>query len=394
MHPEVTSVRPGICPICNMDLIKKVDEMKTVTQDKSGMLNLSDHKQVLANISTIKIQKEGLSKEVSSFSYLDFAEPNRKVISARFNGRIEKLFINKTGEYITAGAPLFVVYSPDLIAAQNEYIIAIVNDAAIRKVSLNDTIVKNKTLYKSARKRLELYGLTDQQISKLESDRDIQYTMIYYSPIGGTVIEKRIQEGMYVNEGTTLYDIGDMSVLWGISEIYEQDLPAVSVGSKVKLRLPAFPGELIEGKINFIYPIVNAQTRTIKIRTEFSNSEGKLRPQMYGEILFKKELGKQLMIPEEAVLFTGKRQIVWIKTSEQHFESRVVTLGVKENGKYQILSGLAEGDEVAVSGGFLIDSESQFRSGKSYDHQHANGNRINDIRQKNDDKKYSPDHQQ
>ena len=382
MHPQVTSDKPGVCPICNMDLVKKTDESKTVMQDMPGMLNLSAQKQALANISTIKIQKEDLSKEVSSYSYLDFAEPNRKVISARFNGRIEKLFVNKTGEYVATGAPLFEIYSPDLIAAQNEYLIAIGNDAAIRRVAFNDSIGKNNTLNKSARKRLELYGITDQQISKLESDRDIQYTMVYYSPISGTVIDKKIQEGMYVNEGSTLYDITDMSVLWGISEIYEKDLPAISMGSKVKLRLPAFPGELIEGKVNFIYPVVNTQTRTIKIRSEFSNSAGKLKPQMYGEILFKKELGKQLMIPEEAVLFTGKRQVVWVKTADQHFESRDVILGVKENGKYQILSGLAEGDEVAVSGGFLIDSESQLRNGKSNEHQHVNGNRMNDTLQK------------
>lgn len=363
MHPEVTSEKPGVCPICNMDLVKKVEEKKNVMGDSPGMINLSDQKQVLANVATVKIQAEPFIKELRSYSYLDFAEQNRKLISARFNGRVEKLFVDKTGAYVSRGQPLFEIYSPDLVEAQNEYLIALENTASIRKAAFNDAAASTNSLLKSSRKRLELYGMTHEQITNLDSSREIQYTMTYYSPVGGTVIEKKIQEGAYVNEGTLLYDIADMSTLWGIAEIYEKDLSSVKVGTKVKLRLPAYPDETFGGIVNLIYPVINAQTRTVKVRVEISNMIQKLRPQMYGEIIIQQDLGKQLVVHQDAVLFTGKRQIVWVKTSEDHFESKEVTLGIKNDGKYQVLSGLNEGDEVAVTGGFLIDSESQLRSG-------------------------------
>ncbi|MBL7995573.1 efflux RND transporter periplasmic adaptor subunit [bacterium] len=369
MHPEVTSEKPGVCPICNMDLVKKVDEKKATMEDMPGMINLTVQKQVMANVSTVKIQKEQFSKELVSYSYLDFAEPNRRFISARFNGRIEKLLVDKTGDYVSRGQPLFEIYSPDLLEAQNEYLIALENTASIRKASLNDAANTN-ILVKSSRKRLELYGLTHEQIATLDSTRVLQYTMTYYSPISGTVIEKKIQEGAYVNEGTLLYEIADMSTLWGIAEVYEKDLSLIKVGNKVKLRLPAYPDDTFDGTVSLIYPVVNSQTRTVKVRSEFSNMNHKLSPQMYGEIIIKKDLGKQLVISQDAVLFTGKRQIVWVKTAEDHFESKEVNLGIKNNGKYQVLSGLKEGDEVAVTGGFLIDSESQLRSGKTTGHQH------------------------
>lgn len=370
MHPEVTSDKPGVCPICNMDLVKKEEEEKSELGDLPGMINMSLNKQVLANVSTITIHSEPLVKELISYSYLDIPEENRKVISARFNGRVEKLFVDKTGEYVNKGQPLFEIYSPDLVEAQNEYMIALENAGTIRKAVFPENS-NNSPLIKSVRKRLEIYGFTNEQITALDSCREVQYTFTYYSPVSGTVIEKRIQEGMYVNEGTLLYEIADMSTLWGIAEIYEKDLKLVKVGSKAVLRLSAYPDEKFEGVVNFIYPVVNSQTRTVKIRAEFSNVNYKLKPQMYGEIAIQRDLGKQLQVSQDAVLFTGKRQIVWVKTAADQFESKEVTLGIKSDGKYQVLSGLSEGDEVAVTGGFLIDSESQLRSSmQTSGHQH------------------------
>ncbi len=369
MHPEVTSDRPGICPICNMDLVKRPDNTEAVLTDMTGMIELNTTKQVLANVSTLTIKKEDLIKEVSSYSYLDFAEPNRKLISARFSGRIEKLLVDKTGDYVTAGQPLFEIYSPQLVEAQNEYIIARQN--ATTRTSTKEPDIRYESLIGSARKKLELYGLTEEQIENLEKNQGVQYIVTFHSPISGTVIEKKIQEGMYVNEGALLYGIADMSVLWAVSEVYDVDLNAVEKGSKVKLKIPAFPEEIFEGIVHYIYPVVNNQTRTIRIRSVFGNLTERLKPQMYGEVIFRKNLGKQLMIPEEAVLFTGKRNIVWVKTSNERFESKEITVGIRQNGKYQILSGLSEGDKVAVSGGFLIDSESQLKNGKDTPHQHV-----------------------
>ena len=357
MHPQVHKDGPGACPICGMDLIKKVVDDSAEDSDQSdmeGMLTLTTDKQVLANVSTIKIKNERLIKELSAYSYLDFVEQNRKTIPAKFNGRIEKLFVDKTGDYIKKGQALFEIYSPDLVQAQNEYLIA-----------LSSNKNENNSLLDASKKKLELFGLTPDQIEELKKSGEIKLTLTYYSPVNGTVIEKKVQEGMYISEGTAIYEVAELSTLWNIAEVNESDLSAVKVGSKVKLRLKAYPGEEFMGRVTFIYPVINQQTRTVKVRSEFSSQNNKLKPQMYGETTFYAEAGTGLLVPADAVIFSGKSNVVWVKTSDGMFEARNVQLGQKFGDQYQILSGINEGDEVAASGGFLIDSESQLKTGKS-----------------------------
>ncbi|MBK9097415.1 MAG: efflux RND transporter periplasmic adaptor subunit [bacterium] len=372
MHPEVQKDGPGACPICNMDLIKKVTDGKTddtAESNMKGMLTLTSDRQVLANVSTVKIKNEKLLKELSAYSYLDFAEQSRKTIPAKFNGRIEKLFIDKTGDYVKKGEALFEIYSPDLVQAQNEYLIALGN-------SKNENI----TLAEASKKKLELFGLTPSQIEALKNSGEINLTLTYYSPVSGTVIEKKVQEGMYVNEGTAIYEVAELSTLWNIAEVNETDLSTIKIGSKVKLKLKAYPGEEFSGRVTFIYPVINPQTRTVKVRSELSSQKSKLKPQMYGETVFSYDAGIGLLVPADAVIFSGNRNVVWIKTSDGMFEARNVQLGLKFGDKYQVHSGLNEGDEVAASGGFLIDSESQLKSGMPTGHQHDNTipNQMND----------------
>ena len=361
MHPQIHMDRPGACPICGMDLIKKVADEKTEPasdKDMANMITLSDKKQVLANISTIIVKKENLLEQVTAYSYLDFVENNRKTISARFNGRIEKLFVDKTGDYIKKGQPLFEIYSPDLVQAQNEYLIALNNSS------------NSPSLLKATKQKLEIFGLTSEQIQTLEKTKEINITVTYYSPMSGTVIEKKVQEGVYVNEGTAIYDVAELSTLWNIAEVYESNLSNVKVGNAVKLHLRAYPGEEFNGRVIFIYPVVNSQTRTVKVRSEFSNYVGKLKPQMYGETIFSNASGQGLLVPADAVIIAGKRVVVWAKAGDGMFEARSVQIGNRFGDKYQILSGLNEGDEIAATGGFLIDSESQLKTGIPTGHQH------------------------
>jgi len=364
MHPQVHMDKPGVCPICGMDLIKKVadeNEQPAGDKDMNNMIALGNKKQILANVTTIIVKKENLQEQVTAYSYLDFVENNRKTISARFNGRIEKLFVDKTGDYIKKGQPLFEIYSPDLVQAQNEYLIALNN-------SSNST-----SLLKASKKKLEIFGLTPEQIQTLEKTREISMTLTYFSSLSGTVIEKKVQEGVYVNEGNAIYEVAELSTLWNVAELYESNLFNVKVGNAVKLHLRAYPGEEFNGRVTFIYPVVNSQTRTIKVRSEFSSYGGKLKPQMYGETIFSADAGTGILIPADAVIFTGNRNVVWVKTSVEMFEARIVQLGQKFGEKYQILSGLNEGDEVAATGGFLIDSESQLKTGMPTGHQHGDG---------------------
>ncbi|KUO58554.1 hypothetical protein APF79_07020 [bacterium BRH_c32] len=362
MHPQVHMDKPGSCPICGMDLIKKVaDEKLEAVNDKdmANMVTLSGKKQVLANVSTVVVKKENLQEQVTAYSYLDFVENYRKTISARFNGRIEKLLVDKTGDYIKKGQPLFEIYSPDLVQAQNEYLIALNNSS------------NSNSLLKASKKKLEIFGLTSDQIQTLEKTREINLTLTYFSPFSGTVIEKKVQEGVYVNEGTAIYDVAELSTLWNIAEVYENNLSNVKVGSPVKLHLRAYPGEEFNGRVTFIYPVVNSQTRTVKVRSEFASLGSKLKPQMYGETIFNSAGGQGLLVPTDAVIIAGKRTVVWAKAGDGMFEARTVQIGNRFGDKYQILSGLNEGDEIAATGGFLIDSESQLKTGMPTGHQHG-----------------------
>lgn len=378
MHPQVTSDRPGSCPICHMDLVKKADNSPTDAKEMEGMLTLTERGQVLANVSTVKVKKENAVKQITAFGYLEFEEPTRKYITARFNGRIEKLFVDATGEYIRKGQPLFEIYSPDLVQAQNDYLIALRQTKPAAYASTSDAMnIKDENLFlNSSRKKLELFGITRDQIKEIEAD-GVKLTLTYYSPYSGTVIEKKVREGMYVGEGSIIYDIAELSTLWNIAEVYADDVSMIKSGDKVNLTTQSFPGETFTGKVTFIYPVVNSESRTIKIRSVVPNPQNKLKPQMYTETVFIKNYGESVTVPGDAVLFTGKRTLVWVKTSESGdsangmFEPRDVNVGIKFDGKYQITSGLSEGEEVAVQGGFLIDSESQLKTGMPTGHQHG-----------------------
>lgn len=375
MHPQIHLDKPGNCPICGMELIKKAEsqDIENSPKDMEGMISLSKNRINAADVSTIKVKNELMSSDLKAYSYMDFAEDKKITIPAKFSGRIEKLFVNKTGDKIHKGQALFEIYSADLVQAQNDYLSALNNSQFNNSAFPN---LNSDSFLKSARKKLELYGLNESQIKDIENKREIKYTIVYYSPVSGIVIEKKVQEGMYVSEGTSLYDVADLSSLWNIAEVYENNLANIKVGMPVKLHLEAFPGEEFSGKVKFIYPVINAQSRTIKIRSEFSNKAGKLKPQMYGDINFIIPPMRGLFIPEDAVLFTGKRNIVWIKTSDKMFEARTVEVGNKLNGKYQIIKGIEEGDEIVTNGGFLLDSESQLKTGMPTG-QHNNGNTKN-----------------
>lgn len=347
MHPEVTSDKPSVCPICQMDLVLKGDENAAM---ESNLVKLSEGKQVLANVRTIKVSKERVTRTIKSFGVIDFAEPNKKSITARFSGRIEKLIINKTGDFVNAGTPLFEIYSPDLVQAQNEFLIARSSGGS-------------KPLVLQTEKKLQLLGFTKEQINELTSTGEVKTLFTYHSPFNGTVIEKKIQEGSYVNEGSALYEIADLSVVWNISEVYAEDLSYIKKGARGKINTQAFSNQDFYGTVEFIYPIADQQNRTVKVRSVINNNGMKLRPNLYTETLFSTEIGSYITLPAEAIIMSGKRNIVWVKRTGNEFVLREITIGTKTDGKYQIISGLEEGEEVAITGGYLIDSENQLKSG-------------------------------
>lgn len=359
MHPQVHLEKPGVCPICGMDLVKSSNSKKMDTSGSEAMVPLNDRDQVLANVSTVKVTYEEVAHNVRAYGNLEIADPNKTLISARFNGRVEKLYVDAVGAHVNTGDPLFDIYSPDIIQAANEY---------IQSGKSGTSAQTNITLMKS---KLHLLGLTEMQIQGLESSGSVPLVMTYYSPASGIVIEKKIVKGSYVSEGTSLYEISDISTLWNIAEVYESDAGHIAVGESATFSAAAYPGKTFKGTVALIYPVVNPQARTVKVRLVVNNASGKLRPNMYTETVFRQMKGRSLTVPVGAVLITGKRNLVYVKAGhENHFQAREVGLGSRFDGKYEITYGLMEGEEVVTEGGYLIDSESQLKTGTGATHQH------------------------
>jgi len=361
MHPQVHLDKPGVCPICGMELVKASNSRKKEGNGAATMVPLNDRDQLLANVSTVQVGYEDVEHSVRAFGTLEIAEPNKTIISARFNGRIEKLFADAVGARVKQGDPLFEIYSPDIIQAENEYLQAVKAGSSAQQSTVSDP--KSKLL---------LLGLTELQIHELESANTVPLVMTYYSPANGIVIDKNIVTGVYVSEGSTLYEISDISTLWNIAEVYESDAGYIRIGEKANLSIATYPHETFTGSVSLIYPVVNPQARTVKVRVLVNNANGKLKPNMYTETVFTRKKGRALTVPVGAVLVTGKRNLVYVKAEhENHFEAREVGIGSRFNDKYEITWGLTDGEIVVSEGGYLIDSESQLKSGTGATHQHG-----------------------
>ena len=359
MHPWVRSNKPGPCPICGMTMVKRiVPKGSTVAEMISlARISLSPSQRVMANVATTKAVRSDIDKKIRAVGIIDVAEPLQAKVTARFNGRIEKLFVGYTGALVKKGDPLFELHSPDLLSAEQELILAL-NSVQQNPMSADD----QEKLLAAARERLHIHlGMSHEQIAAIEQQQTPHETMTFLSPVSGTVISKDIQEGDYVNEGTLLYRLADLSHVWVYLDVYERDLPYIRLNHQVKIQAEAYPNELFTGKITFIDPVVNPETRTVRVRSEFPNPSGKLKPQMYVTADIHAPGAYTLIIPASSILYTGSKNIVWVEVEENVFEPRDVTLGTKSDGRVEVLNGLKEGDNVVTSGGYLLESESQLQ---------------------------------
>jgi Cu(I)/Ag(I) efflux system membrane fusion protein len=361
MHPSVIAYKPGPCPICGMTLVKRVSGGHPGGHEapRGRDVVVSPEQRVQANISTSAVRWMPLSGSVSASAVVAFAEPSQSVVAARGRGRIERLFVDRTGAVVRKGEPLLSIYSPELISAEGEYLIALgsVEDAT------------RAQLVAASRKRLtERFGITESQIGRLEREREMQSSATYSSPIAGTVIRKPVVEGQYVEEGTTLFELADLTRVWVVASVPEQDIHSVRRGDPVEVTLEAYPGLLLKSHVGFIEPVLDADSRTVRVRTELANTEGKLKPNMYARIALKRPPRQALVVPTSAVLFTGRHPLVWVESEPGRFAPHVVSVGLTSGAFTEILSGLNEGDMVASTGGFLIDSESRLEAPAGGEH--------------------------
>lgn len=272
-------------------------------------------------------------------------------VTLKLDGYIHELRVNATGEPVKRGDVLFTLYSPELYAAQQEYLLARQSQS-----------VANTSLVGAARKRLELWGLTAAQIDRLAQRGEPIENMPFLAPASGYVLEKNVVEGAAVKAGERLFRIAPLEKVWVEADVYEQDLPQVKVGQPVEVTLPYLPGKQFTGRVGYIYPTLQAGTRTGRIRIELPNPELELKPDMYADVRFVLHGGPRLQVPEAAVLYTGPRRLVFVDLGEGRLRPQEVRLGLKGEDTYEVVEGLKAGDVVVTSGNFLVAAESRLRS--------------------------------
>jgi len=368
MHPFIVSDRPGACSICGMSLVPQesaasLEGASAMEAHLPGGVSLSPTQQVMANVATGKAEFHEFSMDTVAAGKVSWDERRLTRISARIPGRIERLHVNFTGARVNAGQALLDIYSPDLVAAQKEYLLA-VEGADRAKDSSVDSRSMMEGLRDASRSRLKLWGVADKQIEELKRTRQPKVAVTVFSPASGVVTERLVTAGQYVNEGAPLFSVAPQSSVWVEAELYENEIGKVAIGTPALVTTEAYPGKALQGRVAFVDPVVNPETRTLKVRFDLSNPEGLLKPEMFVKVALKGRKFKALAVPEGAVIVTGDRALAWVETAPGTFEPRYITIGRKGEGFCEIVSGLSEGELVAASGGFLIDSESQLKSAR------------------------------
>ncbi len=324
-------------------------------------------------ISTDKVQKLGVRTEAAALRELirtvravGTIQPDERriyTVAPKFEGWIEQLHVNTTGQLVARGQPLMEVYSPELVSAQQEYLIAWKGVEAVKNGS-PEAQANMKQLVASALQRLRNWDISDTELARLQMEGAARQTLTLRSPVGGVVLDKAALKGMRFMPGEALYKISDLSSLWLLADIFEQDLALIRTGQAAQIMVNAYPGKTFSGKVTFVYPTLTAETRTAKVRIELANPGGLLKPEMYAnvELLTGRPKAKALSVPDSAVIDSGTRQIVLVQLNAGLFEPRVVKLGARADGYVEVLDGLKDGENVVVSANFLIDSESNLRA--------------------------------
>jgi Cu(I)/Ag(I) efflux system membrane fusion protein len=380
MHPFIIRDKPGACPICGMSLVpvKKADSGQSNGKEPEMKehVSLSPSQMVMANVATVPVDRAPLSREISAVGIVQYDQSRQAKVTAWVAGRIDRLYVDTVGAFVSRGRPVAEVYSPDLVSAQQEYLLALKSREQLKDSSIQAISQGGEGLVASARQRLKLLGVKEYQIAALEKSGQPNVRLSIYTPLSGIVMEKIALQGQYVNVGDPLFTIADLSSVWVEAEVYEADFPAIKIGQRVDIVSQSYPGKTFTGTVSFIYPFLDPKTRTVKVRVQIANPGLRLKPEMFVTVLLKIPLGDVLVVPVTSVMDNGKRKTVWVETKPGIFEPRDVQVGARVGDRLQILSGLARGDRVAASGGYLIDSEAQLQGGSGGGHEGHGGTSV------------------
>ena len=325
----------------------------------AGTIEVSPEKQQLVGIRTTVAEVRPLTKKIRTVGIVSYDETKVAQVFTKVEGWIEKLFVDYTGKLVHKGQPLFTLYSPDLVATQEEYLLALQAKDAVASSSLQEIRQGAASLLQATRRRLSLWDISDEQIEDLEKTRQPKKSLTIFSPISGFVIKKDALQGMKVMPDKELYTITDLSTVWVNADVYEYELSSIQIGQRATIALSYSPGRTFTGKVSWIAPVLDEKTRTAKVRIEFPNHDFMLKPEMYANVEVDVDAGRRLAIPDEAVLDSGVRKIVFLDRGEGRFEPAEVKLGSKFEGYYEVLSGVSSGQRILASASFLLDSESR-----------------------------------
>lgn len=366
MVPGYKSDKPGKSPFMDMDLVPVYEESATSGDSPAvnghSTIKLPSERQQSIGVRLGKAETRDLTKTIRTVGRITFDETLNRQIHAKFEGYIERLFVDYTGKPVRKGQPLLSIYSPELLATQQEYLLAVRARRQFESSSNPAVARGGGDLYESARQRLLLWDISPGQIAELERTGKPEKALTLYSPVDGFVMSKNAVQGMRVMPADTLFDIAAIHHVWVQADIYESEAPFVAVGQTARMSLSYLPGRTWTGRVAFIAPVLDEKTRTVKVRLEFANPDGVLKPEMYADVSLERPLGRVVTVPEGAVLSTGTRALVFVAKGEGRFEPREVKPGTKVDGSYEIREGIRTGEEVVTQANFLIDSESRLKA--------------------------------
>lgn len=362
MHPNVVQDGPGTCPICKMDLVPvKAGSAEPAAAGHSVVVLDAAHRQLIG-LATAPAIRGAIGGEVRATGRVTADETRIHHVHTKYEAWIEELFADFTGKWVRAGEPLARIYSPELLAAQEEFLLALRAQERLAGKESGPTAGSGTSLVESARRRLILLDVTSAEIDAIARRGTTQRTVTLHSPFSGYVIAKVALHGMKATPMDSLFDIADLSTVWVIADVYESELARVSIGQRARMSLAYRPGREWHGRVTWIEPTVDPATRTVKVRLEFANPKGELKPEMFASVVLSAAERDALTIPEDAVVDGGLTRVVFVDKGDGRIEPREVTIGQRGNGRAEVLSGLAEGELVATRANFLIDSESRLKA--------------------------------
>jgi Cu(I)/Ag(I) efflux system membrane fusion protein/cobalt-zinc-cadmium efflux system membrane fusion protein len=357
MNPNYHSDHPGKSPM-GMDLLPKYADDAGVGM-APGTVKISPQTQQMIGVRTATVERSSLTRTIRTTGHLVPDETKLAHVHVKVKGWIDKVYVDFVGQLVKKGQPLFTVYSPDLVATEQEYLIARKGEDYLASAPYRQISEGASSLLDATRDRLKLWDISDDQIARLEKTGKIERTMTFYSPVSGFVLDRQAYPQTAVGPDKELYLVADLSDIWVNADVYEYEIPYVHLGQKAAMQLSYYPGKTYAGKVTYIYPTVDPQTRTVKVRLEFPNPNFDLKPQMFADVELNVDYGTNVLVPAEAVLDSGSRQTVFLATGNGYFEPRDIKVGPRVDDKVVVLSGLQPGETIVTSGNFLIDSESR-----------------------------------